>query len=195
LIGHSLLHYARVLAGLDLPQTQTTRAERELLASFLSGAKRVVEIGVFEGFTTHMLAEQADADAVIYGVDPFATGRLGISWGERIARSYNRRHSANDKIRFITKSSTEVGDDVPTPVDLVFIDGDHSLAGISADWAYWSERVAHGGIIALHDTLLTLDKPKDYSLGSIEYFRDHIRHDPRFDIVGQSDSLSVLRKR
>ena len=195
MIGHSLLHYARVLAGLDLPQTQTTRAERELLASFLSGAKRVVEIGVFEGFTTHMLAEQADADAVIYGVDPFATGRLGISWGERIARSYNRRHSANDKIRFITKSSTEVGDDVPTPVDLVFIDGDHSLAGISADWAYWSERVAHGGIIALHDTLLTLDKPKDYSLGSIEYFRDHIRHDPRFDIVGQSDSLSVLRKR
>jgi predicted O-methyltransferase YrrM len=195
LIGHSALHYARVLAGLDLPQTQTTAAERELLASFLPGAKRIVEIGVFEGFTTRMLAERADADAVIYGIDPFLTGRVGISWGERIARSYNGRHLASGKIRFIAKFSTEVGGDVPTPADLIFIDGDHSLPGISADWAYWSERVAPGGIIALHDSLLTPDKPKGYTLGSIEYFRDHIQHDPRFDIVRQQDSLTVLRKR
>ena len=93
LIGHSVIHYARVLAGLDQPQTQTTAAEREVLASFLPGAKRVVEIGVFEGFTTRMLAERADRDAVIYGIDPFFSGRLGISWGERIARSYNGRAS------------------------------------------------------------------------------------------------------
>jgi len=183
-----------MLAGLDLPQTQTTPAERELLASLLPGAKRVVEIDVFEGFTTRTLAERADADAVIYGIDPFLAGRLGIFWGEHIARSYNGRHLASGKIRFIAKFSTEVDDDVPTPVDLVFIDGDHSLLGISTDWACWSERVALGGIIALHDTLLTSDKPRGDTLGSIEYFRDHIRHDPCFGIVRQRDSLSVLRK-
>jgi predicted O-methyltransferase YrrM len=194
LIGRSALHYASVLAGIDLPHTQTTPAERELLASFLTGAKRVVEIGVFEGYTTRMLAERADPDAVIYGIDPFLTGRLGISWGERIARSYNGRHLASGKTRFIAKFSTDVDGEVPTPVDLVFIDGDHSLPSISADWTYWSERVEDGGIIALHDTLLTPDKPAGYMLGSIEYFRDHIRHDPRFDIVKQQDSLSVLRK-
>jgi predicted O-methyltransferase YrrM len=195
LIGHAVLHYARVLARLDQPQTQTTRAERELLVSFLPGAKRVVEIGVFEGFTTRILAERADADAIVYGVDPFFAGRLGICWGERIARSYNRRHLASGKVRFIAKFSTEVGSEVRTPVDFVFIDGDHSLPGISADWAYWSERVAPGGVIALHDTLLTPDKPEGYTLGTIAYFHDYIRHDPRFDIVGQQDSLSVLRKR
>lgn len=184
-----------MLAGVDLPQTQTTPAERELLASFLPGAKRVVEIGVFEGFTTRMLAERADADAVIYGIDPFFAGRLGISWGEWIARSYNSRHLANGKICFIAKFSTEVGGDVPTPVDFVFIDGDHSVAGIAADWAYWTERLAPHGVIALHDTVLTPDKPKGYSLGSIEYFREHIRHDPRFDIVRQQDLVTVLRKR
>ncbi len=195
LIGHSFFHYVRVLAGLDLPQTQTTQAERELLASFLSGAKRIVEIGVFEGYTTRILAERADADAVIYGIDPFLAGRLGICWGERIARSYNGRYLASGKIRFIAKFSTDVGEDVPTPVDVIFIDADHSLPGISADWAFWSERTAPNGIVALHDTLLTQDKPRGYTLGSIEYFRDHIRHDRRFDVVGQQDSLSVLRKR
>jgi predicted O-methyltransferase YrrM len=184
-----------VLAGLDVPQTQTTPAERKLLASFLPGAKRIVEIGVFEGFTTRMLAERADADAVIYGIDPFLAGRLGISWGERIARSYNGRHLASGKIRFIAKFSTEVGGDVPTPVDFVFIDGDHSVAGVTADWAYWTDRLGVRGVIALHDTLLTPDKPKGYTLGSIEYFRDHISYDPRFEIVRQQDSLTVLRKR
>ena len=196
MIGHSAMHYVRVVAGLDEPQTQTTLAERELLASFLPGAKRIVEIGVFEGLTTRMLAERADADAVIYGIDPFFSGRLGISWGERIARNYNARHIASGKLRLVAKFSTEVDGDVPTPVDLVFIDGDHSLDGITKDWAYWTERLKPGGgIIALHDTLLTPEKPPCYTLGSIEYFRDHISHDPRFELVKQQDSMSVLRKR
>ncbi len=195
MIGGSAIHYARFVVGLDEPQTQTTAAERASLASFLPGAKRIVEIGVFEGRTTRMLAEDADADAVVYGIDPFLSGRFGISWGERIARRYNGKHLGSGKMRFVPKLSTEVDGDVPTPVDFVFIDGDHSLDGIKADWAYWSERLAPGGIIALHDTLLTPEKPPGYTLGSIQYFCDHIQHDPRFVLIEQRDSLSVLRKR
>ena len=78
LIGSAAFHYIGVVAGLYRPETQTTQAEREVLASFLPGAKRIVEIGVFEGFTTRMLAEHADADSIIYGIDPFFVGRLGI---------------------------------------------------------------------------------------------------------------------
>jgi predicted O-methyltransferase YrrM len=195
MIGNSVLHYARFVVGLDEPQTQTTMAERELLAAFLPGAKRIVEIGVFEGRTTRMLVECADSDAVIYGIDPFFRGRLGISWGERIARLYNRYHIASGRLRLVTKFSTDVDGDVQTPVDYVFIDGDHSLNGITKDWAYWSERLRPGGIIALHDTLLTPEKPPGYSLGSIEYFRDHISHDTRFELAEQQDSMSVMRKR
>ena len=195
LIGHSAVHYACVFMGLDRPQTQTTLAEREVLSSLLPGAKRIVEIGVFEGFTTRMLAEKSDADAVVYGIDPFFVGRLGISWCRRTALSYNRRHVASGKVKFISKLSTDAGSDIPDSVEYIFVDGDHSLAGIKADWKFWSERLASGGIIALHDTLLTLEKPVGYSLGSIEYFRDHIQHDPRFETLAQQDSLSVLKKR
>lgn len=98
------------------------------------------------------------------------------------------------KIQLIKKLSTAVHNDLPTPVDYIFIDGDHSLQGITADWDYWRKRIRPGGIIALHDTLLTPDKPPEYTLGSIEYFCDHIRHDVDFEILKQKDSLTVLQR-
>ena len=98
-------------------------------------------------------------------------------------------------MRLVAKFSTEVDGDVSTPVYLVFIDGDHLLDGVTKDWAYWTGRLKSGGIIARHDTLLTPEKPPGYSLGSIDYFRDHIRHGARFELLRQQDSMSVLRKR
>jgi predicted O-methyltransferase YrrM len=191
MMGRTFLHYARVLAGRELPQTQTTEAERGLLFAHLQGRKRIVEIGVFEGFTTRLLAEHSEPDAIVYGVDPFFTGRVAVSWGLLIARAYNRAHLARGKLRLVRAFSTQVGDAVPATVDYVFIDGDHSLEAIRADWDFWSARVVPGGIIALHDTLIVPGVPE---FGSHRYFRDHIQHDSRFEIVGQVDSLTVLRK-
>ena len=91
--------------------------------------------------------------------------------------------------------STQVAGDVRSPVDLVGSDGEPSRDGKTADRAYSRDRLARGGIIALHDTLLTPEKPFGYTLGSIDYFRDHIRHDARFELLCQQDSMSVLKKR
>lgn len=194
--GKTALHCLRVLAGLDRPQTQVTDAENKALTSYLPGRKKIVEIGVFEGGTTHLFAERSDDDAVVFGIDPFVKGRLGISWTELIARHYNKRHLASGKIQFLSKFSTAIEEtDIAPPIDFLFIDGDHSLDGITADWTKWREWVPSGGIIALHDTLLTQDKPNGYALGSVEYFHNHIQYDPDFDLLMQKDSLSVMRKK
>ena len=37
------------------------------------------------------------------------------------------------------------------PVDFLFIDGDHTRAGVERDFTTYSELVADGGAIALHD--------------------------------------------
>lgn len=37
------------------------------------------------------------------------------------------------------------------PIDLLFIDGDHSYAGVSADYSMYAPLVRPGGIIAFHD--------------------------------------------
>jgi hypothetical protein len=59
----------------------------------------------------------------------------------------------------------------------------------------WAVTRRNGGIIALHDTILPIDKTEQSELGSHKYFRSEIQQDPRFEIVGQQDSLSVLNKR
>lgn len=38
------------------------------------------------------------------------------------------------------------------PIDLLFIDGDHSIDGARNDWAKYSPLVRDGGVIAFHDT-------------------------------------------
>jgi hypothetical protein len=37
------------------------------------------------------------------------------------------------------------------PVDVVFIDGDHSPAGVREDWDVWHSHVPAGGRVAFHD--------------------------------------------
>jgi predicted O-methyltransferase YrrM len=177
--------------GLDAPQTQTTEAERTLLREFLTGRRVIVEIGVFEGFTTKYLADWAEKKSKVFGVDTFSPGRLGICWGELIAKRHNRSHIAASKLSLVNASSTMVGVLVPKQVDFVFIDGDHSLNGISSDWSFWTDRCLPGGIIALHDVLST---GKD-QFGSHNYYKTVIQRDLRFATVASADSLAVLLKK
>jgi len=193
LIGKTLYHYLSVRLGFDTPQTQTTEAERVTLKKYLPGKKRIVEIGVFEGFTSHLLAAASDTDATVYGVDPFFCGRIGISWGRKITEAYNREHLKNGKLRLISRLSTEVGGRVPATIDYVFIDGDHSLKGIAEDWAFWSKRLEVGGIIALHDTAGGSGLHAR-EFGSHIYFREHIQFDDHFKVMAQQDTLTVLQK-
>src|ERR1700746_2594565 len=108
--GRAAIHYFRVLLGTDLPRTQTTVAERAKLVAYLPGNKRIVEIGVAEGFTTYVLAEASDTNAVIYGVDPFFRGRLGLCWGFGIAKKYNRQFLRSGKLKLVRRLSTQVAD-------------------------------------------------------------------------------------
>lgn len=41
------------------------------------------------------------------------------------------------------------------PVDVLFIDGDHSYEGVLADWLLYHPLVREGGIVAFHDALLS----------------------------------------
>jgi predicted O-methyltransferase YrrM len=191
MLGNTFLHYLRVALGISSPVTQTSHRERQLLAAYLAGKSTIVEVGVFEGFTTRELADASDADATVYGVDPFFRGRLGACWGLGIAKAYNRDHISRGKVRLIRALSTEVGDRVPKVVDYVFIDADHSWDGICADWVFWTSRLAPASIIALHDVLPIEGQPQ---FGSHEFFLRHISKDRQFQVLDTVDSLAVLRR-
>jgi predicted O-methyltransferase YrrM len=79
-------------------------------------------------------------------------------------------------------------------VDFVFIDGDHSEHGLLADWRAWSPLIEAGGIVALHDSRSTPERPID-DAGSVKVTNDVILRDERFSVVDTVDSLTVLQRR
>lgn len=193
--GEALAHTVRYLLGWDAAATQTTAAEREAIAKYARGGRAAVEIGVYEGVSTVAIGRNLAPGAILYAVDPFLPGRLGICWNRIIAKREVSRASLPCDVRFIRTTSHEALDRIPErELDCIFIDGDHSLAGIKQDWLDWSGRVAQGGFVLLHDTQVPAHNPHVANLGSFQYFRDTISHDERFEIVEIVDSLSVLRR-
>lgn len=193
--GQALAHTVRYLLGWDEAATQTTEAERAAIAKYARDGRVAVEIGVYEGVSTVVIGKNLAAGAVLYAVDPFLPGRLGICWNRIIARREVDRAKLPCEVRFIRTTSHDALKRIDHPeLDCVFVDGDHSLAGIQQDWQDWSGRVARGGFMLLHDTQIPAHNPHVAALGSFQYFRDTISNDERFETVEIVDSLSVLRR-
>jgi predicted O-methyltransferase YrrM len=190
--GNSAWHLCRYFAGLDQADTQTTGAERACLAEVAQGRRRAVEIGVYEGVGTRTIANCMDPNGTLYAVDPFVAGRLGICWNEWIAR--REIGKARGRVELVRAFSHEAVRQIRGSFDLLFIDGDHSDEGIVRDWHDWSPRIEQGGIVALHDTRPSPLNPGVENLGSYRYFESDIRHDPRFRLKRQVDTLSILER-
>jgi predicted O-methyltransferase YrrM len=192
--GNALLHCVRFVAGLEAGETQTTEQERRAISTFAKNATRAAEIGVFEGVTTAVIAEAMSSEGVLYGIDPFFTGRLGISYGKIIATTALRRRGLRHKVRLLEGLSFDMAGTVSEELDFVFIDGDHRFEALARDWADWSSKLRLGGTIALHDTQAPSHDPGVAEYGSARFFREQIVHDQRFERVASVDSLNVLRR-
>jgi predicted O-methyltransferase YrrM len=187
---HALAHFLR----LEAPETQTTLAERVTLRDFARGRKRVVEIGIYEGVSTRLIAESLPVDAEFYAIDPFVRGRAGICWSEVIAGSELRRGKVRHKVQIVRELSHRAAPLIGGTFDFIFIDGDHSWEGISRDWADWAGRIDPGGVALLHDTHVPKHNPHIGDLGSHRFFQEVIAIDPRYELLNVVDSLSVLRR-
>jgi predicted O-methyltransferase YrrM len=192
--GASLLHCLRFALGMDRGETQTTALEREAIGRHAAGARRAAEIGVYEGVTTLVIAASIAPEGILYGVDPFFRGRLGISYGRIISELALRRARLRHKVRLVEKLSHDAAPLVREPLDFAFIDGDHRYEAIERDWSDWSAKIRPGGAIALHDTQAPAHDPGVADYGSARYFRETIARDPRFEVVESVDSLNVLRR-
>ena len=192
-----LPHLLLWLAGVRAAETQTTARERAALAGRAAGRARIVEIGVWHGVTTAVLRRAMAPDAVLWAVDPFPAGRLRISLQRPIARAELRRIQ-NGRVRWIRSTGEEAAatyrrENTP-PADVVFIDGDHSYAGLLADWHAWSPLVAPGGVVCLHDSRSTAARRID-DAGSVRATAEVVRQDGRFELLEEVDSLTIVGRR
>jgi len=135
---------------------------REILALYRrvieARPRRVIEIGTARGGTLYLWAQAAADDARIVSVDlpggPFGGGYR--SCREPLYREFVRdgqdltliRDNAHDPA--VRDRVAAALDDA---ADLLFIDADHSLAGIRRNLSLYGPLVGPGGLIALHDIL------------------------------------------
>jgi hypothetical protein len=78
------------------------------------------------------------------------------------------------------------------PLDFLFVDGDHSWAGLEGDWRDWTPHVVPGGVVALHDSRPMPDRDV---LGSVRFTTEIVLNHPGFAVVDTVDSLTVLERR
>jgi len=130
----------------------------ELRALYMLGAScprggTAVEIGSYLGASTcYLAAGLRRRTARLFCVDTWENQTMPE--GERDTYAIFRRNTAPfaDVITAVRKRSEVLSDgDLSLPIDLAFIDGDHSYEAVVTDFERLAGWMAPGGIIAFHD--------------------------------------------
>lgn len=171
--------------------------------------KTVLEIGCFTGISTLWLAsglELVGDEGMVHSVDVFGeilpspphhyehidkleTARNAVAAAQLSHRV--RLHKSDSK-----RLALNMGAILEQPLDLLFIDGDHSVKGCLADFLLFYPHVAVGGYIVLHDIY-----PENCGYGGPRYVIDRcIKESPYFDLVEintrpHNYGLALIRKR
>jgi predicted O-methyltransferase YrrM len=193
-------------AGAIPPRTMHSRQDVAALLAAARGARRVVEIGVYEGASACALCAALDPGGELHLIDPFGRhdDALPRGWGasERatravVARACRRRGRGAASLAWHVARSHDVARAWSLPVDLVFIDGDHSEAGCEQDWLDWSPHVAAGGSVVFHDARADRDGGRGLP-GPTAVVARHLRApraSPDWEIAAEADRTVVVRRR
>jgi predicted O-methyltransferase YrrM len=117
----------------------------------------VLEIGTAQGGTLFLWSRLAQPNATIVSID-LPGGKFGGGYTNRRAVLYRRFPAKSQQLHLLREDSHAL----PTfqkakqlfsgkPVDLLFVDGDHTYEGVKKDWEMYSELVRPGGMIVFHD--------------------------------------------
>lgn len=143
-------------------QPSQIRTELEALAKEVKvhNPNIVMEIGTKLGGTFYTWSRYFEEASAIISLD-LPGGEFGGGYTERRAKFYEN-FAPDKKTEFFladshqesTKSTIENWLETEFPdqkIDFLFIDGDHTYAGVKQDFEMYRDFVADGGIIAFHD--------------------------------------------
>ena len=183
---------AETRATMKSPQMMVGHAEGVFLRLLvrLMGARRVLEIGTFTGYSSLCLAEglPADGRVITCDVDARATG---------IARRYWARSAHGHKITLELRPALETIATLEGSFDLVFLDADK--ANYIRYWDACLPRVRPGGVI-LADNVLWSGRvlaPAEADDHAIVAFNDHVARDLRVEqvVLPVRDGVTLAVKR
>jgi caffeoyl-CoA O-methyltransferase len=160
------------------PQMQVGRIEGQFLKMLvrLTNAKRILEIGMFTGYSALMMAEGLPEDGKIItcDIDPNA---------EKMAKRYFAQSPHGHKITVAMGNALETIAKLTETFDMVFIDADKSNYP-----KYYEESmkiVRPGGLIVVDNVLWSgrVLNPEDHDTIAIDQFNKHVTKDERVENV------------
>lgn len=175
-----------------MPQMQVGQVEGTLLKLLvgLVGARRVVEVGTFTGYSALCMAEALpdDGELVTCDVDAEVT---------RVARSFFDRHPDGRKIRVLLGDARETLQTVEGPVDLVFLDADKP--SYVAYYELLLPKLRPGGLVVADNVLWSGEvlAPATDDARGLAAFNEHVVADERVENVMLTvrDGVMLARKR
>jgi caffeoyl-CoA O-methyltransferase len=175
------------------PQMMVGRIEGQFLAALvaLSGARHVLEVGTFTGYSAISMASALPAGGrlITCDVDPEAT---------EIARRYMDESGHGDKIEIRLGPALETLETLEGPFDIVFIDAD------KPNYRNYYEatlpKLADDGLLIADNVLWSgrvVEPDGDESTVAIKEFDDHVAADDRVVSVMLTvrDGMTLVRKR
>jgi caffeoyl-CoA O-methyltransferase len=163
---------------MNCPQMQVGRIEGRFLKMLvrLTGARRILEIGMFTGYSALMMAEGLPDDGRIINcdIDPKA---------EAIARRYFNESPDGHKIEVRIGPALDTIKTLSGPIDMVFIDADKG--NYSNYYEACFPLVRRGGLIVADNVLwsgrvLHPESPDDHAIVA---FDELVQSDPRVENV------------
>lgn len=179
-------------ATMSAPEMQVGRVEGQflqLLAKLL-GAKEILEIGMFTGYSSLMLAAALPSDGHLI------TCELS-SEAEVVAKRYFSESPHGHKIDIRMGPALETLKNLSHPIDMVFIDADKRNYCNYYDLCF--PLLRPGGLIVADNALWSgrVVEPQDERDQAIANFNDKIQADPRVDNVCLTvrDGMMLIYKR
>lgn len=163
------------------------------LLTGLIGARRIVEVGTFTGYSALAMALALPPDGRLTTFD------LSPQWGH-IAEDAWREAGVAEQIELHIGDARQTLRSLPdaADIDLVFIDADK--VGYIDYWELLVPRVRAGGILLADNVFYSGEAAADQPVGNaaaINAFNAHVRADQRVESVMLpiADGLTIARKR
>ncbi|MFJ6781309.1 O-methyltransferase [Streptomyces yangpuensis] len=179
----------------DVAGMQSAEEQGPLLAFLvrLTGARHIVEVGTFTGFSALSMAQALPPDGRIIACD------VSEEWTAYGREAWEEAGVA-DRIELRIAPALETLRAMPAEphIDMAYVDADKE-----SQISYWEElvpRLRPGGLIVTDNTLFhgtVLDESATGSAAGVRAFNDHVAADPRMDsvLLAISDGLTLSRKR